>query len=116
MHAHFGGLWEAAVVVKSFKTHLKKVTTNFKFNLTYEELLKADHSLICIAMMMEYRSLSTRGLGHFLIGRHIEALLDSSDTNQLLMSVYIEPLLETVFWGNINSLQLRIHKMKQKHL
>ena len=31
---HFGGLWEAAV--KSFKTHLKRVTTNVK--LTYEEL------------------------------------------------------------------------------
>ena len=31
---HFGGLWEAAV--KSFKSHIKKVTINIK--LTFEEL------------------------------------------------------------------------------
>ena len=78
---HFGGIWEAAV--KSFKFHLKRVTNNVK--LTFEE---------CSTILSQIEAcLNSRPLiptssnddgiemltpGHFLIGRPIESLPDSS--------------------------------------
>ncbi len=66
---HFGGLWEAAV--KSFKAHLKRVTTNVK--LTYKEMTTV---LNQIEACLNSRPLApnTDGIeiltpGHFLIGR-----------------------------------------------
>ena len=88
LHApHFSGLWEAAV--KSFKTHLKRVTTNVK--LTYEELstvltqIEAClNSRLLTRMCCDDDGVEALTPGHFLIGRPIEALPDASDTDQPL--------------------------------
>ena len=68
---HFGGLWEASV--KSFKSHLKKITTNIK--LTYEEFTTI---LTQIEACLNSRPLTCMNCnddgiealtpGHFLIG------------------------------------------------
>ena len=78
---HFGGLWEAAV--KSMKTHLRRVLGNAK--LTFEELSTV---LVQIEACLNSRPLvplssDDDGIGaltpgHFLVGRPLEALPDSS--------------------------------------
>ena len=78
---HFGGLWEAAV--KSLKLHLKKVLGESK--LTFEEYYAV---LTQVEACLDSRPLcplpdSDDGIealtpGHFLIGRPLEALPDSS--------------------------------------
>ena len=78
---HFGGLWEAAV--KSMKTHLKRVIGETK--LTFEEFTTV---LTQIEACLNSRPLAQLPCdgdtvepltpGHFLIGRPLEALPDSS--------------------------------------
>lgn len=78
---HFGGIWEAAV--KSLKSHLRHVTNNIKF--TFEELTTV---LAQIEACLNSRPLAPLPLGeecmevltpgHFLIGRPLESLPDSS--------------------------------------
>ncbi len=80
---HFGGLWEAAV--KSMKTHLRRIVGNVK--LTFEELSTV---LTQIEACLNSRPLaplpdSDEGLdvltpGHFLIGKSLVALPDSTVT------------------------------------
>ena len=80
---HFGGLWEA--VVKSIKTHLRKIIGNVK--LTFEELSTL---LTQIEACLNSRPLvpfpgDDDGIealtpGHFLIGRPLQALPDNSFT------------------------------------
>ena len=85
---HFGGLWEAAV--KSLKKHLSRVVGNVK--LTFEELTTV---LVQIEACLNSRPLtalpgdSDDGMecltpGHFLIGRPLEAIPDSSSTHRPL--------------------------------
>ena len=76
---HFGGLWEAAV--KSFKTHLKRVTTNIK--LTFEEMTTVLSQIEACLNSRPLTPLSSNvdGVevltpGHFLIGRPLMALPD----------------------------------------
>ncbi len=76
---HFGGLWEAAV--KSFKAHLRRVTTNVK--LTYEEMTTVLNQIeACLnSRPLAPLTSNTEGMeiltpGHFLIGRPIMALPD----------------------------------------
>ena len=78
---HFGGLWEAAV--KSMKTHLRRVVGDVK--LTFEEFYMV---LTQIEACLNSRPLvplpdSDKGIealtsGHFLVGRPLKALPDSS--------------------------------------
>ena len=78
---HFGGLWEAAV--KSMKTHMRRVLGCVRF--TYEELSTV---LVQVEACLNSRPLvplpaDDDGIGaltpgHFLIGRPLEALPDSS--------------------------------------
>ena len=78
---HFGGLWEAAV--KSMKTHLRWVLGNAK--LTFEELSTV---LVQIEACLNSRPhvplpsdddrIGALTPGHFLVGRPLEALPDSS--------------------------------------
>ena len=85
---HFGGLWEAAV--KSFKRHLSRIVGEVK--LTFEELTTV---LTQIEACLNSRPLTplpcaddqgieVLTLGHFLIGRPIEALPDTSEVSQPL--------------------------------
>ena len=78
---HFGGIWEAAV--KSLKFHLKRVTANVK--MTFEEcctiLTQIEaclNSRPLIAKPCDEDGIEMITPGHFLIGRPIEALPDSS--------------------------------------
>jgi len=78
---HFGGLWEAAV--KSMKSHLKRVTTNVK--LTFEEfttiLTQIEaclNSRPLVPLPGDDDGIEALTPAHFLIGRPIEALPDSS--------------------------------------
>jgi len=101
---HFGGLWEAAV--KSMKQHLKKVVGETK--LTFEE---------CCTVLTQVEAClnscplcplpdSDEGLealtpGHFLIGRPLEALPDSSlayQPNSLLRRWQLCQALVRHFW------------------
>ena len=101
---HFGGLWEAAV--KSMKLHLRKVVGENK--LTFE-----DYSTVLaqVEACLNSRPLcplpdSDDGIdaltpGHFLIGRPLEALPDSSFTyqpNSLLRRWQFCQLLVRQFW------------------
>ena len=75
---HFGGLWESAV--KSFKTHLHRVSRNVK--LTFEEMvtvltqIEACLNSRPITLLSSNSDLETLTPGHFLIGRPLEALPD----------------------------------------
>jgi len=101
---HFGGLWEAAV--KSMKQHLKKVVGETK--LTFEECCTV---LTQVEACLNSRPLcplpdSDEGLealtpGHFLIGRPLEALPDSSlayQPNSLLRRWQLCQALVRHFW------------------
>ena len=106
---HFGGLWEAAV--KSFKAHLKKVTLNVR--LTFEEA--------CTLMAQIEACLNSRPLvalssiddhvdaltpGHFLIGKPLEALPDSSQSFQsvsLLRRWHLVQSMIRHFWTRWSS-------------
>ena len=79
---HFGGLWEAAV--KSAKTHLRRVVGDVK--LTFEELSTVLAQIeACLnsrplvpANIPDEDSIEVITPGHFLIGRPLCALPDSS--------------------------------------
>lgn len=77
---HFGGIWEA--VVKSTKTHLRKVLGDVK--LTFEELstLLAQiesclNSRPLVSLNNDEDGIEPLTPGHFLIGRPLKALPDS---------------------------------------
>ena len=106
---HFGGLWEAAV--KSMKQHLKKVVGETK--LTFEECCTV---LTQVEACLNSRPLcplpdSDEGLealtpGHFLIGRPLEALPDSSlayQPNSLLRRWQLCQALVRHFWKRWSS-------------
>ena len=100
---HFGGLWEAAV--KSFKTHLRKVVGNVK--LSFEEMYTV---LTQIEACLNSRPIAPGSgdsgvqiltLGHFLVGRPLEALPDPSQSFQrlpLLKRWYLCQALVRHFW------------------
>ena len=78
---HFGGLWEAAV--KSMKTHLRRELGSVK--LTYEELSTVIaqieaclNSRPLVPLPTDDDGIGALTPGHFLIGRPLEALRDSS--------------------------------------
>ena len=79
---HFGGLWEAAV--KSLKKHLSRIVGNVK--LTFEELatiLTQIEACLNSRPLLPLGSEDEDGIevltpGHFLIGRPLEAIPDSS--------------------------------------
>ena len=78
---HFGGLWESSV--KSMKYHLKQVMSNVK--LTFEEcstLLAQIESCMnsrpLVSSPCEGEGINVLTPGHFLIGRAMESLPDSS--------------------------------------
>ena len=92
--------------MKSFKTHLKRVTTNVK--LTYEELSTVLTQIeACLnsrpltRMYCDDDGVEALTPGHFLIGRPIEALPDASDTDQPLTLLKRWHLCQTIlnhFW------------------
>ncbi len=102
---HFGGLWEAAV--KSMKTHLRRVVGDVK--LTFEEFSTV---LTQIEACLNSRPLvplpdGDEGIealtpGHFLIGRPLKALPDSSitypDSLSLLKHWQLCQALTRHFW------------------
>ena len=76
---HFGGLWEAAV--KSFKHHMKRVVREAKLN--FDELMTVTaqekaclNSMPLIPLPQAAHHLEVLTLGHFLVGRPLEALPD----------------------------------------
>ena len=78
---HFGGLWESAV--KSMKYHIRRVAANVK--LTYEEystvLAQVEaclNSRPLVSLPSNDDGVSVLTPSHFLIGRPMEALPDSS--------------------------------------
>ena len=80
---HFGGIWEAAV--KSFKTHLRRVTANVK--LTFEELTTlltqieaCLNSRPLVPMPCDDDGVQALTPGHFLIGRPVESIPDGADS------------------------------------
>ena len=82
---HFGGLWEAAV--KSFKFHLKRIVGDIKVN--FEELTTITTQIEACLNSRPLTSLpentgDIKALtpGHFIIGRPLEAVLDSSSSHQ----------------------------------
>ena len=81
---HFGGLWESAV--KSFKTHLHRVSRNVK--LTFEEMvtvltqIEACLNSRPITLLSSNSDLETLTPRHFLIGRPLEALPDPPQSLQ----------------------------------
>ena len=101
---HFGGLWESAV--KSMKYHLKRVTTNVK--LTFEEFSTVItqieaclNSRPIVALSCNDDEIEALTPGHFLIGRPIEALPDSSfsyRTISLLRRWHLCQTLTRQFW------------------
>ncbi len=85
---HFGGLWESAV--KSVKTHLRRVMGNVKF--TFEELTTVLTQIeACLnsrplaSLPCEGEGLEVLTPGHYLIGRPLEALPDSSPSPPVSM-------------------------------
>ena len=87
---HFGGLWEAAV--KSMKFHLKRVVSSTKF--TFEEfttiLTQVEaclNSRPLTPLSCDSDSVEALTPGHFLIGKPIESLPDTS------LSYHALPLL-----------------------
>ncbi len=106
---HFGGLWEAAV--KSFKQHLKKVVGESK--LTFEEYSTV---LTQVEACLNSRPLcplpdSDDGFdaltpGHFIIGRPLEALPDSTlsyQPNSVLRRWQLCQALARRFWQRWSS-------------
>ena len=84
---HFGGLWEAAV--KSMKSHLKRVVGDAK--LTFEELTTilaqveaCLNSRPLLSVPHDDNGVEMLTPGHFLIGRPIQALPDSSAASRPL--------------------------------
>ena len=106
---HFGGLWEA--VVKSMKTHLKRVVGETK--LTFEEF----STVLCqVEACLNSRPLAPLPCdgdtiepltpGHFLIGRPLEALPDPSTSYRsisLLKRWHLCQLLVRSFWKRWSS-------------
>ena len=102
---HFGGSWEAAV--KSFKTHMKRIVGNSKFD--FEEMTAI---LTQIEACLNCHPLGTvphnddDGIemlipGHFLIGRPLQAIPDHSHSSQfigLLRRWYLCQGLVRHFW------------------
>ena len=87
---YFGGIWEAAV--KSLKFHLKRVTANVK--LTFEEcytiLTQIEaclNSRPLVANSCDDDGIEMLTPGHFLIGRSVEALPDSSYSYRFVTSL-----------------------------
>ena len=102
---HFGGLWEAAV--KSTKMHLKQILGNVK--LTFEEfstvLTQIEASLNSqplVPLPNDDDGIETLTPGHFLIGRPLKALSDSSfsyaDSLSLLKRWQLCQALTRHFW------------------
>lgn len=101
---HFGGLWEPTV--KSFKNHLQKVARNMK--LTYKEMATVLtqieaclNSCTLSAVTQEDDSVEALTPGHFLIGRPIEALPNSSQSFgslSLLCRWHLRQALTHHFW------------------
>ena len=98
---HFGGLWEAAV--KSMKRHLKRVIGETK--LTFEEFAtvftQVEACLNSRPLPCEGDTVEPLTPGHFLIGRPLEALPDSSASYRsisLLRRWHLRQHLIRHFW------------------
>ena len=121
---HFGGLWEAAV--KSFKRHLSHVVTNVKLNFeelstTLSQIEACLNSRPLMASTEDIDGIQALTPGHFLIGRPIEALPDSSyisdaQPSSILKRWHLCQVLVRHFWKRWSSEYLttlqRIHKWR----
>ena len=107
--SHFGGLWEAAV--KSFKTHLRRVTANVMLN--FEELTtvlaqieSCLNSRPLVHRPCEDDSIEALTPGHFLIGQPLESLPDEAITyrsTSLLRRWHLCQSLVRHFWRRWSS-------------
>ena len=84
---HFGGLWEAAV--RSMKLHLQRIVSDVK--LTFEELTTVPaqveaclNSRPLVALLADDDGVDALTPGHFLVGRPLEALPNSTEVNRSL--------------------------------
>ena len=98
---HFGGLWEAAV--KSMKFHLKRVVTDTRF--TFEEfttiLTQVEaclNSRPLTSLPCDSDSVEMLTPGHFLIGKPIESLPDTSLSYRALQHWHLCQCIVRHFW------------------